>query len=817
MQKHLVKAFNNHNKPTDLTSFGDNDLILNIANNLNTAGKFTHNGFVFHNEFIHEPIYWYVNFPLNNNLRIISFSCEQTPPSSNVISLIRNNIYLSFKNTQLRKKVENKNKEIEKLKIEIAKQPNKETNNKEESSTPTHLLLAEDNPANQVLISQQLELLGYLVDVVEDGEKAYDKWSSGKYSLILTDCNMPVMDGFELTDAIREHEKRNGGHIPIIAVTANAMQGEDKKCLAKGMDGYLSKPIKLKSLKETLNQWIPLKTEEKNNSDESINENSNQCVKSSRIIVNFSTITELIGDDPIIQKQFLNSLLETLPSNISDTISACETRSKQKVEFALHKLKPSVGSAGAELMLNTISQIESSLPEDWQKTIELAHSLNDDLKSIENSINLHFDDELKLTNSGSINKSEDSEFSFQAPSGTNVLVIDDDPFMLDYIKILLLKLKIDNISSAPRGDVALNMITENEREFDIIICDLNMPEMDGVTLLRHLTRWSFKGGIIISSGADSNILSAVSALANAHNLNLLGSLQKPITPQSLVDLFKIFFKNKNEVTRSYNQPKKTGITVSALENAIEQNHIIAYYQPKIDIKTKSVVGFEALARWIDPEQGIIPPYLFIPLAEENNLIDKLTRIMFEQVIHQAAKWLLDYPTLKFAVNFSMNSLQNLELPELIGKAIKNFEIAPGNIIVEVTESGLTDNLTATMEVLARLKLQGFALSIDDFGTGYSSMNQLQNLPFSELKLDYSFVHGGSTNKKSKAILESSIHLANKLNLSTVAEGVEDLDDWNLVKELGCDVVQGYFIAKPMPVNEATYWLKQWPLENHDHL
>ncbi len=104
MQKYLVKAFNNHNKSTDLTSFGDNDLILNIANNLNTAGKFTHNGFVFHNEFIHEPIYWYVNFPLNNKLRIISLSCEQKPPSSNVISLIRNNIYLSFKKHSVKKK-----------------------------------------------------------------------------------------------------------------------------------------------------------------------------------------------------------------------------------------------------------------------------------------------------------------------------------------------------------------------------------------------------------------------------------------------------------------------------------------------------------------------------------------------------------------------------------------------------------------------------------------------------------------------------------------------------------------------------------------
>ncbi len=817
MQQHYIKSLNYKSELVDLTSFQKHDLTIHTSNTIKTAGKFNGGAFIIPKQLISGPIYWYANFILSDTLRILSFSCTPKAPISNFVNLIKKNIILTFENTKLKRKLTSKNEEIEKLLKEASHQSDEPKDSNEKTNTHTHLLLAEDNPANQMLIAQQLELLGYLVDIAEDGKKAYDKWTTGKYNLLLTDCNMPIMDGFELTDAIRETEKRKGGHIPIIAVTANAMQGEDKKCLARGMDDYLSKPIKLKALKEKLNQWTPQKNENKISNTQEQNKKDKVVSKNlSENTVNFTTIGSLIGNDLTVQKSFFKTLLETLPNIISEIISACEAHSIQKINFNLHKLRPSVDASGAEKMLDTITEIEDSLiSADWGKTINLAHSLTENFNAIEKSVTSYFKNNPN-TGHESSNKQE-LKLDFYAPSGTNVLIIDDDPFMLDYIKILLLRLEVANISLASQGDIALNMIAENDRPFDIIICDLNMPEMDGVTLLRHLTRLGYAGGIIINSGADSSILNAVSALTTAHNLNLLGSLQKPVTPQKLITLFKLYFEDKKAISLSHAQPNKNNITVSALDNALNMGHIIAYYQPKIDIKNKSVVGFEALARWVDPEIGIILPYLFIPLAEANNLIDKLTLIMFEQVIKQAEKWLIDYPNLKFAINFSMKSLEDLNLPDLLVQTIQPLKLTSKNIIIEVTESGLMENMTATMEVLARLKLQGFALSIDDFGTGYSSMNQLQKLPFSELKLDYSFVHGANSNKKSKAILESSVHLADNLKLSTVAEGVEDIDDWNLVKNLGCDVVQGYFIAKPMPVNDATTWLNQWTLDSHDNL
>lgn len=519
-------------------------------------------------------------------------------------------------------------------------------------------------------------------------------------------------------------------------------------------------------------------------------------------VVDFSLLVDFLSDDRKTQNEFLQMFTMSLPAIISEINAGYNSQNIEPIKFNLHKLKSSVKAIGAEKCLATLVQMEALLAQaDWPAIYQSIENLKANLDGIERRINTHF-----------INGNNQlSNHDYSIGSNVSVLVIDDDVLMIEYVKALLNKVNVQNVQTADQGALALKILRDNENAVDIIFCDLEMPEMDGVSLLRHLSDIGYTGGIIIHSSAETSVLSAVSNLALAHGLNILASVQKPISKNKVLMLFEkmTLIANKNNSKRVVSHHQSIAISASALRDAIAKNQLVAYYQPKISIRDKSVVGFEALARWVDPVNGIISPALFIPLAESEGLIADLTMVIFNQATNQLKKWLRTNPKLKMAVNFSMHSLDNLDLPQALNKQIQDLNISAKNIIIEVTESGLTGNMVASTEVLTRLKILGFSLSIDDFGTGYSSMNQLKTLPFSELKLDYSFVHGAGKNMKSKAILKSSIHLAKNLHLTTVAEGVETQEDWDLVKVLDCDTAQGFLISKPMDSVIATQWLHDW--------
>ena len=165
--------------------------------------------------------------------------------------------------------------------------------------------------------------------------------------------------------------------------------------------------------------------------------------------------------------------------------------------------------------------------------------------------------------------------------------------------------------------------------------------------------------------------------------------------------------------------------------------------------------------------------------------------------------------INIAINISVDVLNDLSWPDIIARQIKDAKLQPSLITFEITESRLMEHISVALDILSRLSLKRFNLSIDDFGTGYSSMEQLQRIPFSELKIDRAFVNGANKDTSARAILESSILLANKLGMKVVAEGVENQEDWDLLKSLNADEVQGYFISRPIPFEQFVIWLKKW--------
>ena len=249
--------------------------------------------------------------------------------------------------------------------------------------------------------------------------------------------------------------------------------------------------------------------------------------------------------------------------------------------------------------------------------------------------------------------------------------------------------------------------------------------------------------------------------------------------------------------------------LSELRRAIEADQLFLFYQPKVDIKARSVVGAEALLRWRHPKRGMVPPGDFIPLAEHAGIIKPLTWWVLGEAVKQCGAWERDGRGLDVAVNLSARSLHDPELTERITDLLRAHEVSPSRLQLEVTESAVMTDPARAVEVLGQLGVLGVGVSIDDFGTGYSSLTYLRKLPVSEIKIDKSFVIGMSGNGgQDKAIVRSTSELGHNLGLRVVAEGVEDAEALELLRSYGCDLAQGYYIARPMAADALVTWRQE---------
>ncbi len=391
-----------------------------------------------------------------------------------------------------------------------------------------------------------------------------------------------------------------------------------------------------------------------------------------------------------------------------------------------------------------------------------------------------------------------------------ILVIDDDPFTQEFISLTLQSLNIQYFENCLSGSDAIKQVNEGQ-EYDVIIIDLNMPDMDGIEVLRNLAESQFKGSVILLSAEDHRILDTAKNLAMAHQLNLTEALSKPVSSEVLKDALS---KSIQTITLKHKHTHNK-FTLQELELAIQNHQIIPYFQPQIRLSDNAFQAVEVLARWQHPEKGLMSPAHFIPLAEKAGVIDSLTHCIFSQALRDLSQLTQSLQTtITLSINLSANSLCNIDLPEILEQQVTETGLTCSNIVLEITESRLIQNLVASLDVLLRLRLKGFGLSIDDFGTGYSSLEQLKKIPFTELKIDRSFVHNTQNNEASSAILVSSVELARRLNMKVVAEGVETANDLAVVSSLNCDLAQGYFIARPMLPLDLPRWFNECPLLPH---
>ncbi|MGH2870948.1 MAG: putative bifunctional diguanylate cyclase/phosphodiesterase, partial [Solirubrobacteraceae bacterium] len=250
--------------------------------------------------------------------------------------------------------------------------------------------------------------------------------------------------------------------------------------------------------------------------------------------------------------------------------------------------------------------------------------------------------------------------------------------------------------------------------------------------------------------------------------------------------------------------------VAELRRAIAQGELVLHYQPKAALESGEVRSVEALLRWIHPERGTVYPDSFIPIAQETGLIGPLTLYVIEQALRQGRAWRDIGIELAISVNISTRNLLNRELPSQVAELLARWEMEPKWLELEVTESAMLANPKRAKRVLTELSQLGLRLSIDDFGTGYSSLAYLRQLPVDEIKIDRSFVLGMAQQADDAVIVRSTVDLGRNLGLEVVAEGVETLEAWNRLRELGCNVAQGYFLSRPVPADELAQWLRTRP-------
>lgn len=398
-----------------------------------------------------------------------------------------------------------------------------------------------------------------------------------------------------------------------------------------------------------------------------------------------------------------------------------------------------------------------------------------------------------------------AEVTGQAISEMNLLVVDDDEFILKLTRRILARIGCENVTAVSNGKLAIDELNAGRTTFDIILTDLNMPEMDGVELLRHIAECDYTGGIILLSGEDERILDTAYDLARSHKLNVLGTIPKPLQPDALKELLV----SHKSVRKFQSYGPQEPVTVDELKAGIRDEELLLFYQPKVSVDDGKITGAEALARWRHKERGILGPGAFIPVAEKHGLIDDLTRAICRKAVRQIGSWQAEGVNLNVSINVSINSFAKIDFSDFLIAEAQNGKLDPSCLTLEVTESHVMLDAKGCLEKMVQLRMKRFGLSIDDFGTGNSTMEQLRRIPFNELKIDRSFVTGAARNSSALAILESSINLGKKMNMCTVAEGVETREDWDLVERLNCDFVQGFYVAKPMPGDQVLPFIKGW--------
>lgn len=375
----------------------------------------------------------------------------------------------------------------------------------------------------------------------------------------------------------------------------------------------------------------------------------------------------------------------------------------------------------------------------------------------------------------------------------SILVLEDEPFQRLLAVTALRQLGLVSIHEAKDGASALSLL-EAHGGVDIALCDLRMAGMDGLAFLRHASQSGRVHSVILSSEVDPELRRATIAMIHCLGLNFLGDLGKPFELERAAELIE----RHRVVSAIPPLPRQTPEPppLNEILRGLERGEFEAWFQPKFHLCDEALHGAEVLARWRHPQRGVLPPSQFLPAMEAHGLIDRLFWQLFAQGLALQQDLAHAGQEMNLAFNLQPGQLSDQNLAERVAKALAEAGLPGEGLTFELTETGLLEAPAASLESLVRLRLLGCSLAMDDFGVGYSSLDRLCELPFSQVKLDASFVRKLMNHPRSGAIISSAVTLAEAMDMTLVVEGVETTEQRDQLLALGCQVAQGYLFSRP---------------------
>jgi EAL domain-containing protein (putative c-di-GMP-specific phosphodiesterase class I) len=394
------------------------------------------------------------------------------------------------------------------------------------------------------------------------------------------------------------------------------------------------------------------------------------------------------------------------------------------------------------------------------------------------------------------------------------LVAESEPVQREVLAGLLRSAGAQHIHFAPDGHAALRALQASSAgaapaiqvpPIDIVVLDLALAGMDGLELIRRLAEDKWRAGLVVVGAQSGDLLFCVETMALAYGVDLLGAVAKPVSAARLEALVANYTRPADAAM----SPATPSFTFAEVGKGLQAREFDPFFQPKIELETGQVQGLEMFARWRHPQHGVLGPAAFVPVLEAAGRIDFLDWSMIEKSV-AACRTLHDQGIpISFSVNVDPGTLSHPQFIAQIGACLERHRILPGYLTFEITESSVLQTDPHFLERLLRLRMMGFGLAIDDYGTGRSNLQLLASIPFSELKIDRSFVDGASRKRAIGTVLKSCLGLARSLDRMSCAVGVETKQDWDFLQGLGCTYAQGFYIASPMPVDEFPKWLVEW--------
>lgn len=693
------------------------------------------------------------------------------------------------------------------------------------TAEPFKILLADDDATVRLLMQAALEKAGSSVTLACNGEEAIRLFEAAPTDMVMLDVEMPCMNGHDVCSYLRA---KIGNELPIIMVTGMDDVQSINRAFEVGATDFIAKPInwnlinyRILYLKRAYLNLLALQ------------------IANARSTAIFSAIPDtmfILNNDgkivdmcshsnntPWLITEPKNALNQSLPEEIVNLYLDAAGRARQYGTVELFEYPLKLDDNKTRYYENRIVVI------DPQETLCLVRDITE-RKDFESKIFhlAYFDNLTGLPNRQSFMERLEGEIKRAKYTGSKlaVLFLDLDGFksindtMGHNTGDVILQSTADRLQSSTRPSDFISRSNSDHSEvklarlggdeFTVVIP--NLPRAEDALILAHRIREAMRRPFHLES--RDVVLTAS-----------IGIALYPDDGEDAEALLKhadtAMYHAKNE-GRDNCQFYNIDLTLHAekrmhlendLRNALQNNEFHLVYQPQFDVASGSIQSVEALIRWQHPQQGLISPLDFIPLAEENGLIIPIGAWVLRTACIEATQWHKNGQYLQVAVNLSPLQINNPELADTVLNILTETGFPPNKLILEITEGALMDHNANTLTRLHKLRDHGIEISLDDFGTGYSSMNYLKRLPINNIKVDQSFIRGLLNDKDSLAIVKAIISLSKNLGFSVTAEGIETLNQAQILKYFGCETLQGYYFSEPIAMKEiASLAGKQWAIQ-----